>query len=56
MDLNKLYEKNADFQRYVDRYRKKDGISVEEALQHQLIKNYAEYMLEKEQNNVQPAN
>ena len=32
-----LYEQNADFKRYVDRYCTKHRISVAEALQHYLV-------------------
>lgn len=34
-----LYEQNADFKRYVDRYCTKHRISVAEALQHYLVKS-----------------
>lgn len=42
MNLRKLYEENADFQRYVNMYCQKHHISVEEAIQHVIVKNYAE--------------
>ena len=32
-----LYEQNADFKRYVDRYCVKHRISVDKALQHYLV-------------------
>lgn len=50
MNLKEMYETNADFRGYVDRYCQNyvEGrkITVEEALKHQLIKNYAAYLEE----------
>ena len=37
IDYTALYEQNADFKRYVDRYCTKHRISVAEALQHYLV-------------------
>lgn len=37
IDYTALYEQNADFKRYVDRYCVKHRISVVEALQHYLV-------------------
>ncbi len=37
IDYTALYAENADFKRYVDRYRTKHRISVAEALQHYLV-------------------
>ncbi len=37
IDYSALYEQNADFRRYVDRYCTKHRISVAEALQHYLV-------------------
>ena len=37
IDYSALYEQNADFRRYVDRYCTKHRISVSEALQHYLV-------------------
>lgn len=42
MNLNELYENDADFRGYVDRYAKCRWITVEEALTHKLVRNYAE--------------
>lgn len=42
--MQELYETNADFRGYVDRYAKCRHITVEEALEHILIRNYAEYL------------
>lgn len=53
MNLTELYETNADFRGYVDRYAEHNGISTEEALEHAMVRNYAEYLAEngKENNN-----
>lgn len=37
IDYTALYDDNADFKRYVDRYCVKHRISVDEALQHYLV-------------------
>lgn len=37
IDYTALYEQNADFRRYVDRYCTKHRISASEALQHYLV-------------------
>lgn len=37
IDYTALYEQNADFKRYVDRYCTKHRVSVAEALQHYLV-------------------
>ena len=47
MDYMELYNTNADFKGYVDRYRRKHALSVVEALEHMLVRNYAEMVLEK---------
>ena len=38
IDYTALYAENEDFRRYVDRYCKKHNISVDEALQHYLVR------------------
>lgn len=51
MDLKKLYDENADFRSYVDRYVKNYNeakeITVDEAMRHEMVKNYAKYLLSK---------
>lgn len=37
IDYTALYDDNADFKRYVDRYCTKHRVSVAEALQHYLV-------------------
>ena len=38
IDLNALYARNSDFKRYVDKYCVKHRCTVEEALQHYLVR------------------
>lgn len=51
--MNDLYNTNADFKRYVDRYCKKHtegrSISVDQALEHELVKQVATQYKEKEE-------
>ena len=47
MRLKELYETNEDFRGYVDRFAKQNGISVEEAFSHAIVKCYAECMAEQ---------
>ena len=42
--MEKLYEENKEFRRYVDRYCVKHGITPEQAFGHLLVKYYAEYL------------
>lgn len=46
--MKNLYQTNKDFKDYVDRYSKKyvegRSIPVEEALEHAMVRNYAEYL------------
>lgn len=37
------YKANPDFKKYVDRYCVKHEITVEEALEHELVKSVGEY-------------
>lgn len=46
MNTRILYEKNIDFKKYVDRYCKKHDISVDQALDHYIVKDVAKYYLE----------
>lgn len=45
--MMELYNNNADFKRYVDRYCKQYGLTVDEALEHELVKQVAEQYREK---------
>ena len=56
-NLKEFYNRNADFKRYVDCYTKKynegKSISVDEALEHELVKHVAEQYREKEETRVE---
>ncbi len=41
--MEEFYKKNKDFHDYVDKYAKKTGISVEEALTHSVVRAAYEY-------------
>ena len=51
-NLKEFYNRNADFKRYVDSYTKKynegKSISVDEALEHEIVKSVAAQYREKE--------
>lgn len=47
--MNDLYNRNADFRGYVDRYRRDKHLTVEEALEHKLVHNVAEQYREAEE-------
>lgn len=53
MDYKALYDENKDFKLYVNLYAKKynegKSISVNEALEHELVKQVAERYREKEE-------
>lgn len=53
IDYTALYEQNADFKRYVDRYCTKHRISVAEALQHYLVQMAGMQYKEKMDNKVE---
>ena len=50
MNLKEMYETNAEFRGYVDRYcnpySEGKKITVEEALTHAMVRNYAAYLEE----------
>ena len=45
--MRQLYEENADFREYVDRFAVCRGIDVSEALTHKMVHSYAEYLNDK---------
>lgn len=45
------YQKSDDFKAYVDRYCKKHGIEVAEALTHEIIKDVANLYLKEDEAN-----
>ena len=50
--MNDFYDSNADFKSYVDRYCKQYGLSVDEALEHELVKQVAAQYREKEETRI----
>ena len=46
--MREFYDRNADFKMYVDRYCKQYGLTVDEALEHEIVKNVAAQYREKE--------
>lgn len=48
IDLNVLYARNSDFKAYVDKYCVKHQITVEEALQHYLVRMVGQMYKEQE--------
>ena len=53
IDYTALYEQNADFKRYVDRYCTKHRVSVAEALQHYLVRMAGQMYKEQMDNKVE---
>nr|DAH37439.1 MAG TPA: TRANSCRIPTIONAL REPRESSOR COPG REPRESSOR, DNA-BINDING PROTEIN, PROTEIN-DNA.95A [Caudoviricetes sp.] len=53
IDYTALYAENEDFKRYVDRYCVKHRISVDEALQHYLVRMAGRMYKEQMDNKVE---
>ena len=55
-NLKEFYNRNADFKRYVDNYAKNynegKSISVDEALEHEIVKSVAAQYREKEETRI----
>ena len=47
--MREFYDRNADFKMYVDRYCNQYGLTVDEALEHELVKQVAAQYREKEE-------
>ena len=47
-----FYERNADFKTYVDRYCNQYGLTVDEALEHEIVKSVAAQYMEKEETRI----
>jgi hypothetical protein len=47
--MRALYETNAEFKEYVDRYSHSRGISVEEALTHKTVRIVGEWIIKSKQ-------
>ena len=45
--MKELYETNADFKRFVDAYMKKECKDLETVLSHHTVKDYAEYLKDR---------
>lgn len=45
--MMEFYNHNEDFKMYVDRYCKQYGLKVDDALEHELVKQVAEQYREK---------
>lgn len=52
VDYTALYEQNEDFKRYVDIYCKKHRVSVDEALQHYLVRMAGRMYKEQEKTTI----
>lgn len=46
--INEMYQTNADFKTYVDKYMRKEEIDLETALSHAMVQNYADDILERD--------
>lgn len=46
-NMYELYMSNSDIHRYVDRYIKKERISIDVALTHNVVMEYARYVIER---------
>ena len=46
--MREFYDRNADFKMYVDRYCKQYGLTVDEALEHEIVKQVAAKYKESE--------
>lgn len=44
--MEELYRNNYDFKRYVDKYIAKEKVSLQQALNHAVVRSYAEYLAE----------
>lgn len=51
--MREFYNGNDDFRRYLDRYCKQYGLTVEEALEHEIVKQVAAQYREKEEARVE---
>ena len=47
--MREFYNHNEDFKMYVDRYCNQYGLTVDEALEHEIVKSVAEQYREKEE-------
>lgn len=45
--MKQMYDTNQSFKDYVDKYIAKEGVSLQTALSHAMIRNYADYLVER---------
>ena len=45
--MDELYQNNEDFKVYVDKYIAKENVPLQTALSHRIVRNYAEYLIER---------
>lgn len=45
--MNELYYNNSDFKAYVDKYIIRQGVDLQTALSHAMVRNYADYLIER---------
>lgn len=45
--MEEFYNTNSDFKAYVDKYIAKESVSLNTALSHAMVRNYAEYLMER---------
>ena len=45
--MKDLYDTNDDFKSYVDKYIAKESVSLNTALSRAMVRNYAEYLMER---------
>ena len=45
--MDELYQNNEDFKVYVDKYIAKENVPLQTALSHRIVRNYAEYLVER---------
>ena len=50
--MREFYNHNEDFKMYVDRYCNQYGLTVEEALEHEIVKSVAAQYREKEETRI----
>jgi hypothetical protein len=45
--INEMYQTNADFNLYVNKYMRKEEVDLETALSHAMVQNYANYLMDR---------
>lgn len=48
LSIEAIYKSNEDFKEYVDKYARDRGLLVIEALNHKIVKEMAEYYVERD--------